>query len=542
MKTAYVNGTIYTVNPAFEQVEAFLVEDGRFAAVGTDRQIRELAGKEGCIRDLQKKTVLPGFNDSHLHLLNYAYGLSKLNLDGLAGVAEVIEKGKRYIEEKGVQKGSWVLGRGWNQAFLREGRPPLKEELDQISEEHPICLTRVCEHMVAVNSRALRAAGIDENTPDPEGGEIERDENGRLTGLLKETARYLVYSVIPPKGVGEIKAMLAEAIKTASAFGVTSAQTDDFETFSDKDWRKVIQAYGELEAEGRLNIRIYEQCLLPKRERLLDFLDAGYKTGWGDNRFKIGPLKLLTDGSLGGRTAFISIPYHDAPGQRGIAVFTPEELDELIVTAHTRGMQLVCHGIGDAAMNRIIDSFEKAQKAMPKEDARMGIIHVQITDEALIRRFKEQNVLAYLEPVCLNSDLHIVEERVGRELASTSYQYRSFCDMGITTPMSSDCPVDSLNPFDNMYVGVNRMDYNGYPEGGWRPEQKLTVRQMVTGFTIQGAFASFEEKEKGSIEAGKLADFIILSEDPFLVPERELRRVKVEETYLEGERIYRRED
>lgn len=542
MKTAYVNGTIYTVNPAFERAEAFLVEDGRFAAVGTDRQIRELAGQGGCIRDLQKKTVLPGFNDSHLHLLNYAYGLSKLNLDGLAGVAEMIEKGKRYIEENGVQKGRWVLGRGWNQAFLREGRPPLKEELDQISEEHPICLTRVCEHMVAVNSRALRAAGIDENTPDPEGGEIERDENGRLTGLLKETARYLVYSVIPPKGVEEIKAMLAEAIKTASAFGVTSAQTDDFETFSDKDWRKVIQAYEELEAEGRLNIRIYEQCLLPKRERLLDFLDAGYKTGWGDNRFKIGPLKLLTDGSLGGRTAFISIPYHDAPGQRGIAVFTPEELEELIVTAHTRGMQLVCHGIGDAAMNRIIDSFEKAQKAMPKEDARMGIIHVQITDEALIRRFKEQNVLAYLEPVCLNSDLHIVEGRVGRKLASTSYQYRSFCDMGITTPMSSDCPVDSLNPFDNMYVGVNRMDYNGYPEGGWRPEQKLTVRQMVTGFTIQGAFASFEEKEKGSIEAGKLADFIILSEDPFLVPERELRRVRVEETYLEGERIYRRED
>lgn len=541
MKTAYVNGVIYTVDPSFGRAEAFLVEDGRFTAVGSSSQILETAG-EGCrIRDLQNKTVLPGFNDSHLHLLNYAYGLSKLNLGGVSGVEEIIERGRKYIEERKVPEGSWVLGRGWNQAFFREGRPPLKEELDLISRDRPICLTRVCEHMVAVNSKALEAAGIDENTPDPEGGEIERDGAGHLTGLLKETARYLIYGVIPPKSVEEIKEMLVAAVKTASAFGVTSAQTDDFETFSDKDWHKVIRAYEELKAEGRLNIRIYEQCLLPRPDRLREFLDAGYKTGWGDNRFKIGPLKLLTDGSLGGRTAFLSIPYQDAPAQRGIAVFTPEELDELVITAHTRGMQLVCHGIGDAAMNRILDSFQKAQQAMPKEDARMGIIHVQITDEPLIRRFKEQEVLAYLEPVCLNSDLHIAEQRVGEKLASTSYQYRSFCELGIPTPMSSDCPVDSLNPFDSLFVGVNRTDYSGFPAGGWRPEQKLTVEQMIKGFTIQGAFASFEEKEKGSIERGKLADFIILSKDPFCVPEKELRSVEVEETYLEGERIYKKE-
>ena len=263
-------------------------------------------------------------------------------------------------------------------------------------------------------------------------------------------------------------------------------------------------------------------------------------TGKGDAYFKIGPLKLLTDGSLGGRTAYLSKPYADAPDRRGIPVFTREELDELIITAHKAGMQLVCHGIGDGAMNMIIDSFEKAQKVLPKEDARPGIIHVQITDLPLIRRFKEQKVLAYLEPVCLNSDLHIAKERVGEELEKTSYNYRTFCDMGIRTPMSSDCPVDSLNPFDSMYVGVNRVDYKGFPEGGYMPEQKLTVEQMIKGFTIDGAYASFEEDKKGSIETGKYADFIIVSADPLKVPNLSLRQIQVEETYLGGRRIYKK--
>lgn len=553
MRTAFINGNVITADQEFRTAEAFLMEEERFLSVGTNEEVMEAAGvkqrqggpgngaRDGLtVVDLKGRTVLPGFNDSHLHLLNYAYGLSKFDCGQASSIGEMIEMCREYIRKKQIPEGSWVSGRGWNQVFLKENRLPRREELDQISTAHPIVFTRVCEHMVAVNSKALKLAGITEQTENPEGGEIERDGDGRLTGMLKETARYLIYRIIPPKTVEEIKDMLEEAIRTASAFGVTSAQTDDFETFSDKDWRKVIRAYRELIQEGRMNIRVYEQCLLPQIDRLKEFLDEGNVTGKGDEYFKIGPLKLLTDGSLGGRTAYLSRPYHDAPDRRGIPVFTREELDELIVTAHTRGMQLVCHGIGDAAMNRILDSFEKAQEALPKEDARAGIIHVQITDLPLIRRFKEQKVLAYLEPVCLNSDLHIVEERVGKELSKTSYNYRTFCDMGIRTPMSSDCPVDSLNPFDSMYVGVNRVDYSGFPEGGFMPEQKLTVEQMIKGFTIDGAYASFEEREKGSIEPGKYADFIIVSGDPLKTPPLKLREIKVEETYLAGRRIFKR--
>lgn len=547
MKTAFIHGNVITVDPAFGRTEAFLVDGESFSTVGSTEEILKevkMAEEKGegpvSIVDLEGKTVLPGFNDSHLHLLNYAYGLSKYDCSRASSIEEMVDQCRAYIEEKKIPAGSWVSGRGWNQVFLKENRPPRKEDLDRISTEHPIVFTRVCEHMVVANSKALEVAGITELSKNPEGGEIEKDESGHLTGMLKETARYLIYRIIPPKTVDEIKDMLEEAIKTASAFGVTSAQTDDFETFSDKDWRKVLKAYKELIDEGRMNIRVYEQCLLPQIDRLKEFLKEGNVTGKGDAYFKIGPLKLLTDGSLGGRTAYLSKPYADAPDRRGIPVFTREELDELIITAHKAGMQLVCHGIGDGAMNMIIDSFEKAQKVLPKEDARPGIIHVQITDLPLIRRFKEQKVLAYLEPVCLNSDLHIARERVGEELEKTSYNYRTFCDMGIRTPMSSDCPVDSLNPFDSMYVGVNRVDYKGFPEGGYMPEQKLTVEQMIKGFTIDGAYASFEEDKKGSIETGKYADFIIVSADPLKVPNLSLRQIQVEETYLGGRRIYKK--
>jgi len=547
MRTAYMNGTVITVDAEFKKAQAFLVDGDRFVAVGTNEEISKLVeeekkqhGEESCeVRDLNGKAVLPGFNDSHLHLLNYAYGLSKFQCQESSSIEEMVEKGREYIKERHIPDGTWVSGRGWNQVFLAENRPPHRDDLDKISTTHPIVFTRVCEHMVVVNSKALELAGITETTENPDGGEIEHDENGRLTGMLKENARYLIYKIIPPKSVEEIKDMLVEAIKTASAFGVTSAQTDDFETFSDKDWRKVIAAYEELIKEDKLNIRIYEQCLLPQIDRLKEFLDSGNYTGKGDSFFKIGPLKLLTDGSLGGRTAYLSRPYADAPERCGIPVFTQDELDELIVTAHTRGMQLVCHGIGDGAMNMVMESFKKAQEALTKEDARPGIIHVQITDMPLIKKFKEQNVLAYLEPVCLNSDLHIAEDRVGKELVATSYNYKTFCDLGVRTPMSSDCPVDSLNPFDSMYVGVNRVDYKGEPEGGWMPEQKLSVEQVIRGFTIDGAYASFEDKVKGSIEPGKYADFIIVSDDPTAVPTLQLNKIHVEETFLAGRRIYK---
>ncbi|MEG2144533.1 MAG: amidohydrolase, partial [Oscillospiraceae bacterium] len=453
---------------------------------------------------------------------------------------EMIEVSKKYIIDNKIPKGSWVQGRGWNQIFFEENRNPTIDDLDLISTEHPIVFTRVCEHMVVANSYALKLAGITKDTQNPHGGEIEKDQNGNFTGLLKETARYKIYEIIPQKSVEEIKEMLVNAIKIASSFGLTTMHSDDFETFSDKDWRKVLKAYRELESEGALNVRLCEQCLLPDINRLNEFIYEEINHRKESSMIKVGPLKLLTDGSLGGRSAYMSESYADAPDTKGIAVFTQEKLNELVLTAHKAKMGVVCHGIGDGAITMIMDAFKNAQEIKPDSDARFGIIHLQITTEELLKRFKEQNVIAYMEPVCLNSDLHIAESRVGAEKAKTSYNYRTLCDMGVDFTMSSDCPVDSLNPFDSMFIGTNRCDYKGFPENGWMPLQKLTVEQMLKGFTINGAHASFDEDKKGSIEEGKLADFVIISDDPTAVDTKSLQKIYVLETVLGGRTTYKK--
>lgn len=535
----YQNGIILTMDAEGSRAEAMVVEGDHIVRVGGADELGK-AFPEAERVDLKGRTVMPGFIEGHVHLLNYAYSLTKIDCAPLKSIEEMIEAGRKYIKERQIPAGKWVQGRGWNQTFFQEKRNPTIADLDAISTEHPIVFTRVCEHMVVANSAALSMAGITKETENPEGGEIEHDENGNLTGLLKETARYLIYRMIPDKSVEEIKEMLVNAISIASSLGLTTMHSDDFETFSDKDWRKVMRAYRELEQEGRLNMRIREQCLLPQIDRLKEFIKEEIAERHDTLMVQAGPLKLLTDGSLGGRSAYLRAPYSDAPNTRGIAVFTKDELNELVTTAHEARMGVVCHGIGDGAMEMCMDAFLKAQEKRPDPDARFGIIHLQITQPDILKRFKEQNVIAYMEPICLNSDLHITESRVGAERLPSTYNYRTLCDMGVMYTMSSDCPVDSLNPFDSLFVGVNRCDYNGYPEGGWMPEQKLTVEQMLRGFTINGAYASFEENIKGSLEDGKLADFVILSQDPTKCDVKKLRDIVVEETVLGGRTVYRK--
>ena len=534
----YVNCNIISEDKSNNKYSELAVEGNKIVELGNGTLRNKF--KDAKIIDLTGKTIVPGFIEGHVHLLNFAYSLTKINCAEVSSIKEMISVGQKYIADRKISKGQWVQGRGWNQTFFAEKRNPTIHDLDAISQDHPIVFTRVCEHMVVANSKAMELAGITKDSPNPIGGEIEKDANGNLTGLMKETARYIIYKLIPAKTVEEIKDMLVEAIKIASSYGLTTMHSDDFETFADKDWRKVLKAYRELEAEGMLNMRICEQCLFPQIDRLHEFIEAEVIKKKDTDMVKVGPLKLLTDGSLGGRSAFMLEAYKDAPETRGIAVFKQAELNELVSTAHKVKMGVVCHAIGDGAMTMVMDAFRNAQKVRPDDDARFGIIHLQITTKEILARFKTQNIIAYMEPVCLNSDLHIVESRVGKEKAMTSYNYRTLCDMGIHYTMSSDCPVDSLNPFDSMFVGTNRCDYKGYPKGGWNPKEKLTVLQMLKGFTIYGAYASFEEGKKGSLEKGKLADFVIISDDPTKVDTMDLRNIYVCETILGGKTVYRK--
>lgn len=536
MKTAFIHANVITIDGEHPKAEAFLVEDDKFTLVGSREEVLAAGGSDAKVVNLDGKTVVPGFNDSHMHLLNFAYSRTKINLYGTTSIAEIVEKSRDWIAQRKPSPATWVSAAALNQYSFQENRLLNRFDLDQISTEHPMIFTRVCEHTVVVNSKALELIGIDDSTPDPESGKIDRDAEGHATGILKETARYLAYAKVPDKSVAEIKEMLVDAIDYVSRLGITSAQTDDFETFSSKNWENVLAAYKDLEAEGNLKVRVYEQCLLPQIDRFKAFMAAGNKTGVGSDMFKIGPLKLLTDGSIGPRTAFLKEPYSDDPGNRGINVFTQDELDELVCTAQANGMQVVCHAIGDASM-MCLDAMQKAQREHPVEDARNGIIHVQITTQEIMDRILKDDILAYGEPVCVGADMHCVEDRVGKERMKKAYAYRTMNEMGIRVPLSSDCPVDSVNPIDSAYIAVNRKDLNGWPEGGWYPEERLTIEQVLKGFTLDSAYASFEDQVKGSIEAGKYADFVILSDDPTAIDPNELRSISAIGTYLGGKQV-----
>lgn len=535
------NGNISTMDKRNSKHRAIAIKEGKIFKVGSDLEVLSLREDHTQIIDLNGKTMLPGFNDSHIHLLNYAYSLTKLDCSSLDSIDKIIDVGKDFIEEKHLKEGDWLLARGWNQILFKEQQEPTRYDLDKISTSYPMSFTRICEHITVANSRAIELAGITKDTPQPDGGHFDIDENGEPTGIFREAARYMIYENIPDIKKEDIKEMILNVSKIASSYGLTSVQTDDFETFADKDYQKIIDAYQELAEEKLLPIRIYEQCLFPEIERLKAFISKGYKTGKGDDFFKIGPLKLLTDGSLGGRTAYLLQAYSDDPSSRGISTFTQEELDNLILTAHKSNMQVLTHAIGDGAMYMCFESFEKTQREFYRQDPRFGIVHLQITDRELLNKFKELDVIAYAEPICVNNDLHMAEERVGVHRIKTSYNYKTLVDKGVHLTISSDCPVDTLNPMYSIYTAVTRKDYSGYPEAGWYPDQCLSLDEALYAYTMESAYASFEEDIKGSIEEGKLADMVVISDNIYEIPADNIKDIKVDMTIMDGKIVYKRE-
>lgn len=541
MRTCLINGKIITVDPTRPLAEAVIIEGNQIGYVGDTNQALENITDDDKVINLQGKTVVPGFNDSHIHLLNYGYSLTKIDCSVVSSIPEMIEVSKAFIKERDIRPNNWVLGRGWNNLTLAEKREITAEDLDQVSTEHPMSFSRICEHITVANSKAMEICGITKNTPQPEGGHFDVDQDGNPTGIFRESARYLIYQHIPNNDKDSIKQMLEHVTQQAASFGITSVQSDDFETFSDKNYEVILQAYQELKSEGKLSCRVYEQCLLPDIDRLKDFLAKGYRTGQGDDFFRIGPLKLLTDGSLGGRTAYLRAPYSDDPSTRGIPVFSQEQLNELVSTAHCHGMQVLTHAIGDAAMDMCLDSFDQAMLKCPNEDPRFGMVHVQITTNEIIRRFNQHDVIAFIEPICVNNDLHMAQDRVGERVAE-SYHYKRFIDENIRTAMSSDCPVDSINPMKSLYVATTRKDYSGYPKEGWQPEKRLTLMQALESFTSGSAYASFDENRKGTISEGKLADLVVLSEDLLAIESEAIQDVKVLLTILDGKIVYQQEN
>lgn len=539
MDKIFINSKIYTMDKGRTIYEALGVNGNKIEALGSNNEILLLKDSNTEIIDLEGKTIVPGFNDSHMHLLNYGYSLTQVNLIGTDSAEEINERVKEFISKEQIEKGKWIRGRGWNQDYFKgEKRFPTKYDLDRISTEYPIIVTRICGHVGVINSKALEILNIAKGTPQFEGGQFDLDHNGEPVGIFREMALAAVYDSIPQPSLEEVKHMMEIAITEMNKQGITSVGTDDFESLPGKNYDLVMKAYNELKSENKLNMRIYEQCLIPDIDKLEEFFRKGYKTGFGDEFIKIGPLKLLVDGSLGARTAALIKPYEDEKDNYGITLLNQDELDKLVSLSIEYNTHIIIHAIGDRAMYIAFESIEKELSKKPKKDHRHGIVHCQITDEALINKFKELDIVAYIQPIFLDYDWNMVKKRVGEDREKTSYNWKSMVDKGVKIACGSDAPVETFNVLYGIYEAVTRKDLTGQPTEGWLKNQALTVDEALYGYTMGGAFSSFEEDIKGSIEIGKLADMVVLSEDIFNIDSDDIKDVKIEKTIFNGNIIY----
>ena len=481
--------------------------------------------------------ISPGFIDSHMHLLSYGQSLNAAQLskhtESLAGMLRYL---KEYAAAEPPREGRWLLGRGWNQDYFTDvSRMPDKADLDAISTDYPIMITRACGHCCVVNSRLLELAGITGASVSPEGGEIGM-EDGQPDGRLYDNAIGLVSSLLPVPDKEELKKMIRLASRALGAYGITSVQSDDYSLYRKIPFEVINDAYRELEEAGELTVRVYEQANFESLEELRRFLAAGNVTGKGSDLFRIGPLKMLGDGSLGSYTAHLSRPYADKPDTCGFSLFSKEQMNEMVRTAHEHGMQVAIHAIGDRCLDEVLDAVDLALQEKPREDHRHGIVHCQISRADQLKRIRDMGMHVYAQSIFLDYDNHIVESRVGKDLAATSYSWKTLMKGGVSVSNGSDCPVEPPDVMRGIECAVTRTSLDG--TGPYLPEEAFTVKEAIDSFTIRGAEASFEEGRKGRIAPGYFADFTVLEKDPFETEPRELNTVKVEACYLGGNCVY----
>ena len=533
MKKVYYNARVYTGELPLQQ--AFAVEEDRFCFVGTDAEALALDAQE--IIDMNGAFVCAGFNDSHMHLLGYGYTLSNARLEQhTESLSDMLDCLKEFASRRSSRSG-WIVGRGWNHDYFTDvSRMPNRYDLDEVSTEHPVCATRACGHALVVNSKALALLGITGDTAQPEGGEIGM-ENGVPNGLFFDNAMDLIYSAMSAPDKDSVKDMIQNACRALNAYGVTSCQSDDYCAFSSLPWETVNEAFHELEASGELTVRVYEQANFTDLSSLKAFVSAGNKTGIGSSFFKIGPLKMLGDGALGPRTAFLSRPYADQGDTCGIPVFSQETFDEMIGFANREGMQVAIHAIGDACLDRVLSAIDKALTAHPRRDHRHGIVHCQITREDQLREIAAKKLHVYAQSIFLDYDIAIVSERVGKDLAATSYSWKTLMHLGATVSNGTDSPVEQPFALGGIQCCITRSNLSG-DAPVYLPHEAFTVQEALDSYTSQGAYASFEEDQKGRIAPGMLADFVVLQDDPFATDPNHIKDIRILATYLGGKNVY----
>lgn len=515
-----INSKIWTANTELPFAEAMAVKDGQILAVGSNSDILKFKNSDTEVLDKPGELILPGFIDSHLHFLTGGFALSSVILKDAQTKEEFVRRIKSFAS--GMNDGEWMLEGFWDHKNWG-GELPTRQWIDDFTGDIPVFISRSDGHMALANTAALKAAGIDKNTKDVDGGEIERDENGSPTGIFKDNAMPLVSNHIPDYSPEQYSNALDAAMAYVAKQGVTSVHhmgtMADFEVFKTK------------QDSGGLKTRIYSTAPLWDYEKILE-----RKSQLDDNDpwLKLNGAKIFADGSLGSKTAYFQEPYLDDPDESGLLMDDPEHMLEGILKADSLGLQIVVHAIGDKANHFILDFYEKAIIQNGKRDRRMRIEHAQHLLPEDISRFGELGVIASMQPWHLMDDGRWAEKTLGVERAKNSYSFRSLLDSGATLAFGSDWFVAPPVPLAGLYAAVTRQVLDGSKPEGWIPSEKITLEEALRAYTIDAAFASFEEGVKGSLEVGKLADFVVLDRDLFSIDAMELNDAVVLWTFVGG--------
>ena len=526
----FLHGHIITLEPARPTAAALAVLGGRVVAVGEDEEISRLAGPDTRTHDFGGSTVVPGFHDAHCHILLFGLSLVEVNTRSAKGIAEVVEAVAQHARR--AAPGGWIRGGGYNENKLAEGRHPTRADLDPVTPHHPLFLSHVSGHMAVANSLALRAAGVTGDTPDPEGGVIERDEGGAPTGLLKETAQELVKRVLPPYTLAQTEAALAAAGAQMAAEGITSAQDAWAGWIAPQEFR----AYQDAISEGALPQRVW---LMPDVERLavrdgrFDFA-FGLRSGFGSDRLKLGAIKIFLDGSLIGRTAALSSPYSNAPETRGLLVKSEETIREQVRIAHEGGWQVAMHAIGDRAIEVGLEAIEAVMGA-DSARYRPRLEHCGVLRPDLIERIRRAGAVVVTQPQFIAELGDGFLAALGEARLRLTYPLASL--RGVRVALSSDRPVVSGAPLLGIKAAVVRRTSSG---ARYVPEETVGVEEALRWYTLGGAYSAFEEEELGSLAPGRWADFAVLSGDPLRMPAEELDHIKVVQTVVGGEIAFQR--
>ncbi|MDQ2937149.1 MAG: amidohydrolase [Acidobacteriota bacterium] len=530
----FENGNIYTVNERQPKAEAVAIKGDRIVFVGSNREAQKYVGKRTRVIDLNGKTMVPGMTDAHHHLSGVGFREMTLNLEGVTSLEEFLKKVKVRVDQ--ASPGAWVTGRGWIETFWTPPVFPTRWDLDKISPNNPVFLDRADGHGAVANSAALKLAGVEKTTPSPFGGEISKDkQSGEPNGMLLDAAQDLVQRHIPGTTVADAERALILGVKRDIELGWTQVQ-DPGGSYAE------VEILKKLYGEGKIKLRIYKALSAPGEEAAR-LLQDGPIIGTYANHLTVRTLKLYADGSLGSRSAALLQPYSDAPDTSGFLTIKEEDLLPLLEEALRKGIQIQTHAIGDRGNRFILDEYEKAMNAVPRAEwkiksPRWRIEHSQIVNPADIPRFARLGVIPSMQPSHAIGDLHFAPSRLGIARLAGAYAWQSFIKSGSIIPAGSDAPVERGEPMIEFYAAVARKDQKGFSGEGWHPEEAVTREQALKMLTIWPAYAAFEEKLRGSIELGKLADFTVLSADIMKIPEPEILKTRCVMTVIGGEVVY----